>query len=68
MKQDEIIEMASEIWNAGSSFPIPSSDDILHFAKLVAQHEREACANMVDHILKEGGNTYGAAIRARGQA
>jgi hypothetical protein len=30
--------------------------------------EREACANMVDHILKEGGGTYGDAIRARGQA
>jgi len=37
-----------------------------HFAKLVAQHEREECANMVDHILKEGGGTYGDAIRARG--
>jgi hypothetical protein len=30
--------------------------------------EREACANLVDHILKEGGGTYGDAIRARGQA
>jgi len=39
-----------------------------HFAKLVAQHEREACANMVDHILKKGGGTYGDAIRIRGQA
>jgi len=29
--------------------------------------EREACAKMVDHILKEGGGTYGDAIRARGQ-
>lgn len=27
--------------------------------------EREACARMVDHILKEGGGTYGDAIRAR---
>jgi hypothetical protein len=39
-----------------------------HFAKMVAEAEREACANMVDHILKEGGGTYGDAIRARGQA
>ena len=30
--------------------------------------EREACANLVGHILKEGGGTYGDAIRARGQA
>jgi hypothetical protein len=28
--------------------------------------EREACANLVDHILKEGGGTWGDAIRARG--
>jgi hypothetical protein len=39
-----------------------------HFAKLVAAAEREECANMVDHILKEGGGTYGDAIRIRGQA
>jgi len=39
-----------------------------HFAKLVAAKEREACAKFVDHILKEGGGTWGDAIRARGQA
>ena len=38
------------------------------FAELVAAHEREECAKMVDHILKEGGGTYGDAIRARGEA
>jgi len=38
-----------------------------HFAKLVAAKEREACANLVDHILKEGGGTWGDAIRARGE-
>ena len=38
------------------------------FAALVASAEREACAKVVDHILKEGGGTYGDAIRARGQA
>ena len=27
--------------------------------------EREACAKLVDHILKEGGGTWGDAIRAR---
>ena len=30
--------------------------------------EREACAKFVDHILKEGGGTWGDSIRARGQA
>ena len=38
------------------------------FADLVAAHEREECAKVVDHILKEGGGTYGDAIRARGKA
>ena len=33
-----------------------------------AAHEREQCAKMVDHILKEGGGTYGDAIRARSKA
>ena len=27
--------------------------------------EREACATMVDHILREGGGTYGDDIRKR---
>ena len=36
------------------------------FAKLVAEKEREANAKMVDHILKEGGGTWGDAIRAMG--
>jgi hypothetical protein len=81
MTQDEIIEMAAEIWNAGSSFPIPSSDDILHFAKLVAAKEREACAKVCDDIQDCGPENgccptfWGEAldkaeiaIRARGQA
>lgn len=34
----------------------------------IAAAEREACAKLVDHILKEGGGTWGDAIRARGQA
>jgi hypothetical protein len=28
----------------------------------------EACAQIVDHILKEGGGTYGDAIRGRSQS
>jgi hypothetical protein len=32
----------------------------------IAKAEREACAKVVDHILKEAGGTYGDAIRARG--
>ena len=38
------------------------------FAALVAAHEREECAKMVDHMPKYGGGTYGDAIRARSKA
>jgi hypothetical protein len=38
------------------------------YAAAAVAAEREACAQMVDHILKEGGGTYGDSIRARGQA
>ena len=31
------------------------------------ENEREACAQLVDHILCEDGGTYGDAIRARGK-
>lgn len=43
------------------------NDVIEEVAKAVLA-EREACAKLVDHILKEGGGTWGDAIRARGQA
>jgi hypothetical protein len=39
----------------------------LELANRALEAEREACAQMVDHILKEGGGTYGDAIRARGK-
>lgn len=40
-------------------------EELTRFAELVAKHEREECAKVVDHILKEGGGTYGDLIRAR---
>jgi len=70
MTQDEIIDMAQECGLIGMRPHLDGiyTEALIEFAKLVAQHEREACANMVDHILKENGGTYGDAIRARGQA
>jgi len=72
MTKDEIIKMAKE---AGGYSPKKypeewrlDDDDLLRFAKLVAEKEREECATMSDWILKEGGGTWGDAIRARGQA
>ena len=42
--------------------------DVLAERSAGVKAEREACAKVVDHILKEGGGTWGDAIRARGQA
>jgi hypothetical protein len=71
MTQEEIIELANKAHAyIDRRFMVASSTGIAsfeHFARLVAEREREACAQMVDHILKEGGGTYGDAIRARGQ-
>ena len=61
----EIIEMARE---AGLETQDGFSESVFYFAKLIAEKEREACATMSDWILKEGGGTWGDAIRARGQA
>jgi hypothetical protein len=69
MTQDEIIEMARQ---AGYSvdtfgFGIWDSAEFNRFAKLVAQHEREACAKVCDEFLPLG-NKCAYAIRERGQA
>jgi hypothetical protein len=66
MTQDEIDTM----WQKAMRESIEDGEMFTryHFAKMVAEAEREACANVLDHILKEGGGTYGDAIRARGQA
>ena len=75
MTQDEIIEMARQ---AGYSvdtfgFGIWDSAEFNRFAKLIAEHEREACAKLCDDLdddIVDGlaGWQYGEAIRARGQA
>jgi hypothetical protein len=60
-----LIEMARE-----AGWQYADGDDgykpLWRFAELVRADEREACAKIVEHILKEGGGTYGDAIRARG--
>ena len=43
MTQDEIIEMAEQ---AGFEILYGWPDSFYEFAKLIAQHEREACANL----------------------
>jgi len=87
MTQDEIIEMARQTSDAtkdarGRESFCFDSYGLEAFAKLVAQHEREACANVCEqgvntehptvkgHIMNNFGKSelLAEAIRARGQA
>jgi hypothetical protein len=69
MTQDEMIEMAKQ---AGWQYAHGESgyEPLWAFAKLVAQHEREACAKLCEAMNKymDDGEECAAAIRARGQA
>jgi hypothetical protein len=78
MTQDEIINLAIENTIHGLRF---DEEGLLRFAKLVAQHEREACAELADMAVDfwvKGGfpecaevreaMNIGESIRARGQA
>ncbi len=73
MTQDEIIEMANQ---AGIVNPQMVINTLEAFAKLVAQHEREACAELCEMLdvanpkgksWDEGTIDCANAIRARGQ-
>jgi len=84
MTQDEIIEMANEAGSGDEEWSIIAKQLFKHFpeetqrfARLVAQHEREACAKVVDAIearcIADDVDDpplahVAAAIRARGQA
>jgi hypothetical protein len=70
MTQDEIIEMARQVCdiaidNRGRHTFVCDEYGLEAFAKLVAQHEREACAKQLDAL---GCDHCATAIRARGQA
>jgi hypothetical protein len=73
MTQDEIIEMARETlvlgpYESATGF---NAENAIKFAKLVAQHEREACAKVCDAFQARDVGMQPAecagAIRARGQ-
>ena len=67
MTQDEIIEMAKK---CGWDNPATNMMPLYEFAKLVAQHEREACAKVCEEQYEYYGHDhiFAKAIRARGQA
>jgi predicted transcriptional regulator len=67
---DKMIEMARQAqmpfyWRTGE---ITYLDKLEDFAKLVAQHEREACAKVCEDSVEEAGDELAWQIRARGQA
>jgi hypothetical protein len=79
MNNDDIIRLAIEHTINGLKF---NEDGLLRFAKLVAQHEREACAELRHKltpfdlhnrsemlgVMNQGLDDYQDLIRARGQA
>jgi hypothetical protein len=73
MTQDEIIKLANKAYGINNGKPFHPSA-LFHleiFAKLVAQHEREACWNDISIVLlgsdRELTKRVFKAIRARGQ-
>ena len=79
MTDEQIIEMARQAGGefyegfAGSTnFVKFTEDDFGKFAKLVAQHEREACAKVCENVVSNEGYVQSKwcvdAIRARGEA
>jgi hypothetical protein len=73
MTQDEVLKMAKQAgFSSAVGKHIALDDDLERFAKLVAQHEREACAKVCEQT--NDGTPYNLAeacaeaIRARGQA
>jgi hypothetical protein len=68
MNREDIIRMAREAGIA-NSWDLNWQDKIIEaFAKLVAQHEREACAKVCEDSVEEAGDELAWQIRARGKA
>ena len=67
MNNDDIIRLAIEHTINGLKF---NEDGLLRFANLIAEHEREACADIAENWNSNGFPRTGVAaqIRARGQA
>ena len=69
MTQDEVLKELRSVIATNQQFTTwtISTPQIVELVNRAIKQEREACAKMVDHILKEGGGTWGDAIRARGE-
>jgi hypothetical protein len=64
MTREDIVRMAKEAGMESFNICVELDD----FAKLVAEHEREACAMVCEDSVEYSGDTLADAIRARGQA
>ena len=71
MTIEGIIRMAKEAGFADEEIDV-CQQILIHFAKLVAEHEREACANLCDDLdqklwedMGDAMSGYGEAIRER---
>jgi hypothetical protein len=69
MTKDDIVKLAIEHTVSGLKF---DEDGLVRFAKLIAEHEREACAKLCDELdqklwedMGESMSGYGEAIRER---
>ena len=67
MTQDDIIRMAREVWGVDDWKPT-QVQRLERFAALVAAHERDECAKLVQDWNTAMTDKLAAAIRARGQA
>ena len=71
MNKEDVIKLAIKHTINGLEF---DEEGLLRFAKLVAEHEREACAKVCEEQMKgksiwvKGAEACSLAIRARGQA
>jgi hypothetical protein len=77
MTREDIVRMAQEAGFEGCAEltweDVICTEELVAFAKLVAQHEREACAKMCDYVYDnivtdEHIKDMAFKIRARGQA
>jgi hypothetical protein len=72
MTQDEIMTMARQAGFEGCAEltweNVICTEELVAFAKLVAQHEREACAKVCEDSVIEANDELAWQIRARGQA
>ena len=71
MTKEEIIEMARQSaftrhWEYEKCL-VCNPDSLYHFAKLVAEKEREECAKLCENSVEYAGGTLADAIRERGQ-